>query len=210
MKEFIDKLISRLEEEKEQSYYEATSKGGRANGKSVAYGENLALQKAISIVNQLAEEYEDCYKDCEQCEAYNKEKYYCPKWCDVIKNTVAEMVENEFAVLLTQLLETKRNCGEDSNCSECPFGQEEDRCYLAELQIKDGNNGWIPCEIELPPQPKNNPLIDNKPLELYMVSANAEYPFRAFWNGRSFTDGFGEVDAIAWQPLPAPYQPKGE
>lgn len=73
------------------------------------------------------------------------------------------------------------------------------------------NSGWIPCERELPPQPKENPLFDNKPLELYLVSDSfADYPFRAFWNGKFFADGFSSVDVIAWQPLPVPYQPKGD
>lgn len=73
------------------------------------------------------------------------------------------------------------------------------------------NDGWIPCSKELPPQPKENPLFENKPLELYLVTLkNQDYPFRAFWNGKFFTDGWGKVNAIAWQPLPAPYQMKGE
>ena len=73
------------------------------------------------------------------------------------------------------------------------------------------NNGWIPCDKEPPPQPKENPLFDNKPLELYLVSDNiSEYSYRAFWNGKIFTDGFAKVDVIAWQPLPEKYIPKGE
>ena len=73
------------------------------------------------------------------------------------------------------------------------------------------NNGWIPCSAELPQQPEENPIFDNKPLELYLVSVkNADYPIRAFWNGKFFTDGWSKVDVIAWQPLPQPYQPKGE
>lgn len=71
--------------------------------------------------------------------------------------------------------------------------------------------GWIPCEKELPPQPKENPVFDNKPLELYLVSNGySDYPFRAFWNGKFFVDGFSSVDVIAWQPLPDPYIPKEE
>lgn len=112
---------------------------------------------------------------------------------------------------IVELLEAKKNCGEDSDCSNCPFGQIEDRCILAELQIEGGNNGWIPCDKELPPQPKENPLLDNKPLELYLVSlGDEEYPFRAFWNGKSFTDGMHKLNVTAWQPLPEPYTPKGE
>lgn len=71
-----------------------------------------------------------------------------------------------------------------------------------------GRNSWIPCSEELPTQPEENPVFENKPLELYLVSARGDkYPFRAFWNGKFFTDGFGKIEAIAWQPLPEPYQP---
>ena len=50
--------------------------------------------EAIEIVKQEAEKYEECYKDCEECEAYNKEKHHCPKFCKVIKETVKEIEEN--------------------------------------------------------------------------------------------------------------------
>lgn len=50
--------------------------------------------EAIEIVKQEAAEYEECYKDCGDCEAYNKEKHHCPKFCKVIKETVKEIEEN--------------------------------------------------------------------------------------------------------------------
>ena len=50
--------------------------------------------KAIEIVKQEEEQYEECYKDCGECEAYNKEKHHCPKFCKVIKETVKEIEEN--------------------------------------------------------------------------------------------------------------------
>jgi hypothetical protein len=71
------------------------------------------------------------------------------------------------------------------------------------------DNGWIPCSEYLPDEPEPNPLLDNKPLEFYLVTErNADYAFRAFWNGKSFTDGWSKLDVIAWQPLPQPYEPK--
>lgn len=77
--------------------------------------------------------------------------------------------------------------------------------------IEQLNNGWIPCSRELPPQPKENPLFEYKPLELYLVSlSSTDYPWRAFWNGKYFTDGFSKVEPIAWMPLPAPYKEEGE
>lgn len=79
---------------------------------------------------------------------------------------------------------------------------------IVEEQPKAGE--WIPCSVALPQQPEENPIFDNKPLELYLVSVkNADYPIRAFWNGKFFTDGWSKVDVIAWQPLPQPFQ-KGE
>ena len=50
--------------------------------------------EAIEIVKHEAEQYEECYKDCGDCEAYNKEKHHCPKFCKVIKETVKEIEEN--------------------------------------------------------------------------------------------------------------------
>ena len=50
--------------------------------------------EAIEIVKQEAAEYEVCYKDCGECEAYDKEKHHCPKFCKVIKETVKEIEEN--------------------------------------------------------------------------------------------------------------------
>lgn len=51
-------------------------------------------------------------------------------------------------VLLEMLIEAKRNCGEDSDCSECPFGQIEDRCILAELQMPGIHNGYCVWEYD--------------------------------------------------------------
>ena len=53
-----------------------------------------AYKDAIEIVKQEAEQYEECYKDCGECKAYNKEPPHCPKFCKVIKETVKEIEEN--------------------------------------------------------------------------------------------------------------------
>lgn len=90
-----------------------------------------------------------------------------------------------------------------------PDSRLADLALMKELVALIEQPQWIPCSDRLPEEPKENPIFEGKPLELYLVSVkNADYPFRAFWNGRIFTDGFGKVDAIAWQPLPEPY--KGE
>ena len=82
---------------------------------------------------------------------------------------------------------------------------------LEEYQRKQPQaNKWIPVEVEMPPQPKKNPLYENKPLQVYLVSVkNGEEPFRAFWNGKRFTDGWGLLKVEAWMPLPQPYNKEG-
>lgn len=81
---------------------------------------------------------------------------------------------------------------------------------IGKLYDKQPKTDWIPCEAELPPMPKENPLFENKPIELYLVSLGyADYPIRAFWNGKIFTDGWGKLKVEAWMPLPQPYKKEG-
>lgn len=70
------------------------------------------------------------------------------------------------------------------------------------------NNGWILVSERLPEAPRENPIFDNKPLEIYMVDIGERYPLRAFWNGKDFTDGWSKLEVVAWQPLPKPYKGK--
>ena len=60
--------------------------------------------------------------------------------------------------------------------------------------------GWIPVEERLPEEPEENPVFDDKPLELYLVDMGGSYPLRAFWNGKKFTDGWSALDVKAWMP----------
>ena len=54
----------------------------------------FSVKECMEIVKEEAEKYEECYNDCGDCEAYNKEKHHCPKFCKVIKETVKEIEEN--------------------------------------------------------------------------------------------------------------------
>ena len=66
---------------------------------------------------------------------------------------------------------------------------------------------WIPCSERLPEEPKENPLFEGAKVELYLVSCGEEfYPFRAFWNGKNFTDGLCKVNVEAYMPLPPAYK----
>lgn len=70
---------------------------------------------------------------------------------------------------------------------------------------------WIPVSERLPEEPEENEIFDNKPLELYLVSIKGDpYPFRVFWNGKFFTNGWQKCEVTAWMPLPKPYRESEE
>lgn len=93
-KEF-EKIIEKLEEELKLADEEKL-RCARENplqfdsAKGYAHG----VGRAIEIVKQGAEKYEECYKDCGDCEAYDKEKYHCPKFCKVITEAMKKIEEN--------------------------------------------------------------------------------------------------------------------
>ena len=93
MNKVFEKIIEKLEEEK-MSYFLTIANTGDEKLDCTYEQVGDALDKAIEIVKQEAEQYEECYKDCGDCEAYNKEKHHCPKFCKVIKETVKEIEEN--------------------------------------------------------------------------------------------------------------------
>ena len=93
MQAAFKKIIEKLEEEK-MSYFLTIANTGDEKLDCTYEQVGDALDKAIEIVKQEAEQYEECYKDCGDCEAYNKEKHHCPKFCKVIKETVKEIEEN--------------------------------------------------------------------------------------------------------------------
>ena len=93
MKKVFEKIIEKLEEEK-MSYFLTIANTGDEKLDCAYEQVGDALDNAIEIVKQEAEQYEECYKDCGDCEAYNKEKHHCPKFCKVIKETVKEIEEN--------------------------------------------------------------------------------------------------------------------
>ena len=94
-----------------------------------------------------------------------------------------------------------------------------------------GSNGWIPCSERLPEEyvPVNVTWINRNPESYYAkikdvpFSATAVYcNSKWYWYSSTCVDyliEYGEndfdlvdkdIDVIAWQPLPQPYQPKGE
>ena len=86
MQAAFKKIIENLEELHERYI----NQYGAVGGNPMAF----SVKECMEIVKQEAERYEECYKDCGDCEAYNKEKHHCPKFCKVIKETVKEIEEN--------------------------------------------------------------------------------------------------------------------
>ena len=86
MQAAFKKIIENLEELHERYI----NQYGAVGGNPMAF----SVKECMEIVKQEAEQYEECYKDCGDCEAYNKEKHHCPKFCKVIKETVKEIEEN--------------------------------------------------------------------------------------------------------------------
>ena len=86
MQTVFEKIIEKLEELHEIYI----NQYGAVGGNPMAF----SVKECMEIVKQEAEKYEECYKDCGDCEAYNKEKHHCPKFCKVIKETVKEIEEN--------------------------------------------------------------------------------------------------------------------
>ena len=93
MQTVFEKIIDKLEEEK-MSYFFAIANTGDEKLDCAYEHTGDALDKAMEIVKQEAEKHEECYKDCGDCEAYNKEKHHCPKFCKVITEAVKEIEEN--------------------------------------------------------------------------------------------------------------------
>ena len=86
MQELFEKIVEKLEELHEIYI----NQYGAVGVNPMAF----SVKECMKIVKQEAEKYEECYKDCGDCEAYNKEKHHCPKFCKVIKETVKEIEEN--------------------------------------------------------------------------------------------------------------------
>ena len=100
MQSVFEKIIEKLEER--ASFLSDCTKYGNKDAKQQgkSYSTMMMYEVAdlvddlIEIVKHEAEQYEECYKHCGECEAYDKEKHHCPKFCKVIKETVKEIEEN--------------------------------------------------------------------------------------------------------------------
>ncbi len=108
---------------------------------------------------------------------------------------------NEFIKVLIERLEEEpyeKDGGElflNGNMEDCiPLRKVEE---IVNQLAEEHNNGWISVEERLPEKYGD-----------YLCDTNTPYG-RAIQIARFDKHGFW-LNVIAWQPLPAPYQPKGE
>ena len=173
MNEFIEKLIGKLEEKANQTWLVLAERNG--------------YERAIEIVNQLAEEY--------------KPKSEWQSIYDKVISLEYEYAENgnKDAVI---------DCIRLENLLQY-FKEELQSAEEYKDNLSENLTDWIPCSEKLPPKPENNMLFENKPLELYLATVRgSDYAWRVFWNGEYFTDGWDKVNVIAWQELPKVYKSK--
>jgi len=127
---------------------------------------------------------------------------------DLISRSKVEKVIKEFNKRRVDRIPP--NLSQEQHCNICDTILDEnvellDAIYAlpTAFDVDAVMDCWIPCIQQMPPQPKENPVFQNQPLELYLVTErDADYPRRVFWNGEFFTDGWEKADVIAWQPLP--------
>ena len=82
-----------------------------------------------------------------------------------------------------------------------------DAIEIVKQEAEKYNNGWIPCSERLP-EKYNRVLAYTDAGGYYIAHANGCGKFVC--TAECVSTVIENSDVIAWQPLPAPYQPKGE
>ena len=168
---------------------------------NVDLGRVFGLEKAIEIVKQEAEQF-------------GTDTNVGSKGNDVL----------EFANLLKELC-CKKDEDYDNPVISPKYLNDTIENLLLEFN-EQCNNGWIPCSERLPEERDwylavfeevDTGFIGIPYIAEYLMGARTRYTTKDGWIIRNCTDIEGvsseyykNLKCIAWQPLPEPYQPKGE
>lgn len=123
-------------------------------------------------------------------------------------------------VLIERLEEEKQSSPcRNTQCKDCQYTNqcyEGEQCYKVGMDnvvaivnqlAEEHNNGWIPCSDRLP-RIGEQVMVCNRYGSVFVSHITYLNPRVDI---RGCCHDFGShYDVIAWQPLPAPYQPKGE
>ena len=106
----------------------------------------------------------------------------------------------------------KQDCNDVNDCTLCVWDKaieivkQEAEKFVPDTNV--GNNGWIPCSEKLP-ELRQDVLVT--------VKYTGFMGMHGYWiktgHMEAENDWWGDCaggEVIAWQPLPQPYQPKGE
>ena len=140
-------------------------------------------------------------------------------WCDM-KKSIEKIIEKLEEYRDENLVEhdsemanhCKQDCNDINDCTLCVWDKaieivkQEAEKFVPDTNV--GNNGWIPCSEKLP-ELRQDVLVTVKytgfmGMHGYWIQTGHMEAENDWWGNCAG----GEV--IAWQPLPRPYQTKGE
>ena len=151
---------------------------------------------------------------------------------EVFEKIIEKLKEYEYENLVEHDSEMANNCKQDCNdvndCTLCVWDKaieiikQEAEKFGTDTNV--GSNGWIPCNERLPEEGgyylvtyhgwSNGdylPKFDDTYVRRLHYQKSERF---TGWNHPRYCDDKAENDTnrevIAWQPLPEPYQPKGE
>ena len=135
---------------------------------------------------------------------------------EVFEKIIEKLEEYEYENLVEHDSEMANHCKQDCNdvsdCTLCVWDKaieivkQEAEKFVPDTNV--GNNGWIPCSEKLP---------DLRQDVLVTVKYTGFMGMHGYWiqtgHMEAENDWWGNCaggEVIAWQPIPEPYQPKGE
>ena len=135
---------------------------------------------------------------------------------EVFEKIIEKLEEYEYENLVEHDSEMANHCKQDCNdindCTLCVWDKaieivkQEAEKFVPDTNV--GNNGWIPCSEKLP-ELRQDVLVT--------VKYTGFMGMHGYWiktgHMEAENDWWGDCaggEVIAWQPLPEPYQPKGE
>lgn len=142
-------------------------------------------------------------------------------WCDM-KKSIEKIIEKLEEYRDENLVEhdskmanhCKQDCNDINDCTLCVWDKaieivkQEAEKFVPDTNV--GNNGWIPCSE--PPKTSDYILLSFSNFSVPMVGRYEENE-----DGGAYYIGDEDKSCVsqdifvnAWQPLPEPYQPKGE